>query len=447
MKKKKRKSRGKSEIRVVSRSKNPPSRRAKKRLRAMYRRRRILLSVSLLVMILIPSVFIYKKVTAYGRTGYPAFREEVLEDLATRAIVSDTKGRSLTTSEKLADFDKVYDTVLANFAVTNANKENYLDFEKSYEEYRKRTLNSKTDQEFFEILTDLMGKLGDDSSFILDKSSYDSLFDHYKNMKDTNKSKVLGADQVVDRYNRMIGKENNPSTMSLDTSNQGLLIIKLPNFAANNFDKDLEEIMNTITSKEINSIVFDLSDNKSIDFIYTNKILTYFIDQDYNDEKLYFYRGNIFQNTLEDIKNIKDSTYQTALASNLAVKYENPSDKFDKNDFMYYDKVSLNLKKDTSLKKRALYVLTNDNTANEAIRFAYLLKEKADAHLTKNALETEATSRELVKFMPADLFCLDHSGLIISLNTSIEEGDPTYLTYDHRINSDKPYRAIIDLVE
>ncbi|MDO5047234.1 MAG: S41 family peptidase [Anaerococcus sp.] len=444
--KKRRRTKGKKPRRKTKSTSRQRRLRLKKKRRAKFIRRRIILGLGLLLILLIPLNFLYKGLTSYRVMGYPDFREEVLEGLSSQAIVSSTKGRSLSSQEKLDDFDKLYDLVIRNYGVSNENKENFLEFAKSKDDFRKRILNSKTDQEFFEIINELMGKLKDPQSFILNKDTYDNLFDHFKNIEESNRSKLLGNDQVRDRYKRMIGKENKPSPMVVDSSNPGLLVISLPDFSSKHINDDIKTITDELTKKEIDTIAFDLSDNKSIDYIYANKLLSFFIDKDYIDQRSLLYRGHIFEQSLDDMKNIDISAYKTAFARNSASRLDVDNEHFDKDSYIFYDQVELTIKKDPLLRDRKIYILTNEESANEAIRFAYILKESG-AYVSKNALATEKDPRELVSFLPSDLFYLDHSGLVGSISAKVDINPPVYLQYDQRINSDNPYQALVDIAK
>lgn len=59
-------------------------------------------------------------------------------------------------------------------------------------------------------------------------------------------------------------------------------------------------------------MVIDLSDNNSLNNLFVNEFAKYFIHQDYTKEDLIFYRGNLIENNLKDIKSDENSPYQTA---------------------------------------------------------------------------------------------------------------------------------------
>lgn len=125
-----------SQIRIVKDDENLTPREISRRKRArrererVYKRRRIILSALAVLLIVIPSFFIIKRLNTYAKTGYPAFRDEVLDDLSKTAFISSTEGRSLTSAEKSDDFDILYETIVKNFAVDKSNAESFGEFTK-----------------------------------------------------------------------------------------------------------------------------------------------------------------------------------------------------------------------------------------------------------------------------------------------------------------------------
>ncbi|WP_311516664.1 peptidase S41 [uncultured Anaerococcus sp.] len=443
-----RRNRKKSEIRIVKNKRNrrPLSRKARLRRQRIYRRRRIMVLLIFLLILVLPSKLIISKLTSYSVKGYPSFRDEVLEGITQNIFVSDTDGRSLTSAEKLADFDKVYENIARNYPVTRENHERFSAYMKSKDSFTKRIKNSKTDQDFFDLLDENISQLQDNYSFVLGKDSYTSLFNYYRNKKNSPKAKILGNDQAVDRYGRMINRERVKKEMTINSSSANTLIVRLPDFSINKLNDDINKISSELDKGNISSIVFDLSDNTSIDHAYVNEFISYFLTKDYDKKSLYFYRGWLFEQSLDEIKDNKDSLYKTNKVKNLARKYKDKVDKFDVKNFQYYDQVELSIKRKNNFRKRNLYILTNENTSNEAIRFASILKSQG-AFTIKNGLDSSKSKVDKVKEMPADFIVLDHSGLVVSLLSSVSVDEDKYLDYDHRINSENPDKEILKLIK
>lgn len=442
--------RRKSEIRIVKSSKKdrprrPLTRKQRLRKKKIIRKRRILLLI-LLILIFSLGSLIYKRFTSYKSPGYPSFRDEVLEGLTENIFVANTDGRSLTSAEKIADFDKLYESIIRNYPVSKDNKDYFDSFAKAHDSLRKRAGNSKTDQEYFDIISESLSILEDPKTFILDKDTYNNLFSYHKNSKDTNIAKVLGNDQAVDRYKRMINKENINKDMIIDSPKASTLIVRLPDFNSKNVDSDLDLIADKLQKGSVESIVFDLSNNTSIDSAYVNEFVTYFLDKDYEEKDIFFYRGSLFEDKLSDMKANDQSPYTTGKVKNLAIKYNKEVSKFDLDDYTYYDQIELKLKKKDDFKKRKIFVLTNENTANQAIRFASILKDNG-AYTVKNALSSDNTPKDRIDYLSPDLLLLDHAGLILAINTEIRASEDKILEYDQRINSENPDKAMMEIVK
>ena len=441
-----------SQIRIVKDDENLTPREISRRKRArrererVYKRRRIILSALAVLLIVIPSFFIIKRLNTYAKTGYPSFRDEVLDDLSKTAFISSTEGRSLTSAEKNADFDILYETIVKNFAVDKSNAESFGEFTKKSDEYRKKITSSKTDQDFFMLLGEYLSLINDSYTKILDKDSYTDLFNYYKNKTGSSMKEILENPQVVNRYKRIINDKNvNEASVGIESGY--VLRISLPNFRVNDVKKIIDEVIKNVTSAPgISTMVIDLSDNNSLNNLFVNEFAKYFIHQDYTKEDLIFYRGNLIENNLKDIKSDENSPYQTAFVKNLSSKYKEKIEHFDLDPYMYYDQVSLKIKKDPTFASRNIYILTNSNTANEAIKLASIFKESSNAYVVKNALDPNPTAEDRIYEFPPSLFVLDHSGLIISLNTARSEKPNKYLEYNQRINSKYPISSMLSII-
>ena len=116
-----------------------------------YRIRRTILAILLVFLIILIFKLISSAINSYKVMGYPDFRDEVLDDMGNEVFVSSSEGRSLSTAEKITDFDDLYKTVERNYAVDELNKENFDKFLEEYNTYRKKVYSSKTDQEYLKL--------------------------------------------------------------------------------------------------------------------------------------------------------------------------------------------------------------------------------------------------------------------------------------------------------
>ena len=415
-----------------------------------YTRRRILVGLLTITILLTIISFISNAINSYKIMGYPEFRDEVLNKMSDEVFVSSSDGRSLSSAEKVTDFDDLYKTIERNFAVDKDNKENFEKFIKEYNSYRKKVYNSKTDQEYIKILNQYIAMLDDSRTFILDKETYDHMFNYYRKNSNSYKNKILGNPQAVDRYKRLIAdpKKIKPS-MSVSIEKDKILKISLADFKADEFDKDLQKIVDLLLDNPpVGTVLLDLSNNSSIDNVYPNKLAQILIHHNYEESNLIFYRGKLIQDSLESIKANKNTSYSTPFVKNDVSKYPNEIKNINLNDYIYYDEISHKIEKNKDFSDRKIYVLTNEYTSNEAIKLANTLKD-SEAYIVKNGLEANNTYKDIIYNMRSDLYVLEHSGLVLSLNSAYsknESEENKYLKYDQKINSKDPIESMYDII-
>jgi hypothetical protein len=415
-----------------------------------YTRRRILVGLLTITILLTIISFISNAINSYKIMGYPEFRDEVLNKMSDEVFVSSSDGRSLSSAEKVTDFDDLYKTIERNFAVDKDNKENFEKFIKEYNSYRKKVYSSKTDQEYIKILNQYIAILNDSRTFILDKETYDHMFNYYRKNSNSYKNKILGNPQAVDRYKRLIAdpKKIKPS-MSVSIEKDKILKISLADFKADEFDKDLQKIVDLLLDNPpVGTVLLDLSNNSSIDNVYPNKLAQILIHHNYEESNLIFYRGKLMQDSLESIKANKNTSYSTPFVKNDVSKYPNEIKNINLNDYIYYDEISHKIEKNKDFSDRKIYVLTNEYTSNEAIKLANTLKD-SEAYIVKNGLEANNTYKDIIYNMRSDLYVLEHSGLVLSLNSAYsknESEENRYLKYDQKINSKDPIESMYDII-
>lgn len=418
------------------------------RMQKKYRRRRIGLAIVAFLLLAFLINIVVNGFNRYKIMGYPSFREEVLEDIGENVFVASSEGRSLSSAEKVTDFDELYKVIQRNYAVDSLNIDDFKEFISKYEDYRKKVYTSKTDQEYFKLINEYLDVLNDNRTFILDKETYDSLFEYHRKSNDSDRKSVLENPQAVDRYKRLVTSSTTlKPSMTATIEREGVLKISLEDFKPNEFEKDLETIVDIfLENPPITSIILDLSNNNSIDDIYKNKLLEVLLNNNYEENNLIFYRGNIEAKSLEAINKNSDNYYKTAYVKNLAGKYNQELQKIDLEDYMYYDEVSLNITKNPDFSNRNIYVLTNENTANEAIKLADIL-QKNGAYIIKNGFESSPTSKDIIYNFKSNLYVLEHSGLVLSLNGAYSKNEENLsLTYDEKINSNNPIMSILDMI-
>lgn len=416
--------------------------------RKKFIRRRIILAILLFSLIILITRFISNAINSYKVMGYPDFRDEVLESLGREVFVSPSENRSLSVGEKITDFESLYKIIQRSYAVDNDNKENYKKFLGQYNDFRKKIALSKTDQEYLTLINQYLAILDDSRTFILEKDTYQNLFDYYKDKKNSNKKSVLEDPQAVDRYKRLISDSNNKKQATKgEIITNGVMKITMEDFRAKEFENDLKKITDTfLANPPVGKLIIDLSNNNSIDHIYWNKFARILIPENYKESNLIFYRSKLFEDSLKTFKEDENSPYDTALAKNDASKYKETKKLINPSDYLYYDQLDLSITKNTDYSTRKIYVLTNSNTSNEAIKFANFLK-KNGAYIVKNALDSKETKNDIVYNAPSDLCLLEHSGFILSINSSYcKNDDSIYLSYDQKINSKDPTINMLGIV-
>jgi hypothetical protein len=421
--------------------------RKQKERRKIYRRRRILVAIIFFLIIFLLVKIISNAVTGYKNYEYPAFRDEVLEDIASEVYVSSTEGRVLTVAEKKADFEELFNIISKNYALDKENKEAFDAFCNTYEKYSKKIEKSKSDQDFFDIVQNYLDTLNNSRVKILSKAEYMDLLNYYKNEQGSIKSQLIQNPQVVDRYKRMISENDTLRKTEISVTDSNVLLIKFPDFNMSTLKEDMKNFDNTLAShKGITNAIIDLSDNSSLNAEYWNEFSKYLLHSDFTSSNLIFYRGDLCKNSLEEI-NKNPKFYKTGFVKNPSSKYPSKIDLIDKDQYMYYDEVSINLTKDPDYANRNISIILNDSSANEAVKFAKVLKDNAGAKLIKNSYEPENSPNDIIYNFPCDYFILEHSGLIVSLDSSFSlDPENIYLQYDQRINSEYPVEAVLSSI-
>lgn len=430
-----------------------PARRQRLKKKRKQRRRKFLIRrIALLAILIIILVFATKAIVnslySYKKMGYPAFRDEVLDSIGSEVFVSPSENRSLTSAEKITDFDDLYDGISKNYAVDKLNTKDFLEFSNEYTNFRKKIAASKTDQDYYSILNQYLEVLDDTRTFVIDKKTYDSLFDYYRNKGKSPQKTVLENPQAVDRYKRLLDNANNDKpSMQITKASNNVANITLKDFRANEVDDDIKKITDFFRDNgPIGTIILDLSDNNSIDSSYWIELSKILMANDYHEDNIIFYRSKLFQDSLKNFKEDENSPYKTAFVKNDSSKYPDEIDLIDPNHYLYYDQLSLDVKRNTEYAVRKIYVLTNENTANEAIKFARVLQTNG-AYIVKNALESANTHKDVIYNAPSNLYILEHSGLIVSINSSFSKNEENlYLEYDQKINSKEPINSMLNIL-
>lgn len=441
----------KKDIKIRSKDSNI-RKRSKNRLKKqkmIYLRRRILLLLLLIFILFFLINLIIKRINRYESDSYPKFRDQVMESITKDIFIANTEDRSLTSAEKISDFNKLNDYIIRNYAIDSSNEENYNTLIDQTEIYKKRIKNCRSDQEFYDIISSYLSLLQDNRTKIIDKKSYQMIFPYYKEKNKSPRAKNLGDAQVVNRYKRLLGRMNEKKELEIK-ENKNTLEIYLPDFDSNNINRDKEKIKSIlINNPNIQNIFIDLSNNESIDDKYANEILPLLIHKDYALEKIVFYRGNLLKQSLAYMKNNKDRlNTRSSFVQNQSIKFPEDTKEINKDYYMYYDQIRVNINKDKDIGNKKIYILTNENTKNDPIRFANILKTSSDAYLVKNGFEGNQNQNDIIYNLRSDIFKLDHSGFLISINSSKSlNEDDKFIKYNQTINSSNPIKEVLKIIK
>lgn len=414
----------------------------KKRQKVLFRRRLLVLILFFALLAFLIKLLI-SHFSGYKNYTYPAFRDEVLEEMGSRPFVAKTEGRSLTISEKTADLEKIYSSISRNYPVDNDNEEDFKAFVKSFDKYKDMVKTSKSDQEYFEILNNYLLLLNDSRVKVLDTMSFDGLLDYYKNNPDKSISKTIQNEQAENRYKRSIKMKDDETVNGVSLENNAF-VLRMKDFNLKKINSDIENYKNLVyDNPQVSNVVIDLSGNSSVNEFYWQDFAKYLLHSDYSSNSLVFYRGNLLKDRLKVLKEEKTS-FSTSFVENPAEKYSGEEVNINLKNYDYFDEIKLTLSKETDFPNKNIYILVDDETCNEAIKFAACLKENTEAYLIKNSSQSESTRNDLIYNFPSSLILLDYSGLIVSINDNYSlTNEKNYLQYDQFINSEYPLDSVL----
>lgn len=205
--------------------------------------------------------------------------------------------KPLTNTQMVEDFDYVFDELKENYPFFGVLKREYnIDFVGNYPRYLKRITECKTDQEFIDEMTGIMGELNNHHARIADSDYVARVLDYYS--KNWNSPSIyyeflnLNKQVVRNRYG-LAGVESEPKSknnkkkavsiltepksanISLDTSKEGLAILKINQMAdPDNFAADEAVINEFLRNKHMyEALIIDIRENYGGNMEYWQKFL------------------------------------------------------------------------------------------------------------------------------------------------------------------------------
>ena len=149
------------------------------------------------------------------------------------------------------------------------------------------------------------------------------------------------------------------------------------------------------------------------------------------------------------MKNNKDRLKtRSSFVQNQSIKFPEDTKEINKDYYMYYDQIRININKDKDIGNKKIYILTNENTKNDPIRFANILKTSSNAYIVKNGFEGDQNQNDITYNLRSDIFKLDHSGFLISINSSKSlNEDDKFIKYNQTINSSNPIKEVLKIIK
>lgn len=391
-------------------------RRKKKRTLAnkrKYRRRRIGILVVFILIVAFSIKLISKAIGGYDNYTYPPFREEVRNDINNNVMVASTEGRSLTSSEKLDDFEYLTDTIKKTFPADQKNIENFKNFKEGYKDFKDKISKSKTDEEFYKLIEEYVALLNDSNYSLMHKAEYNSILNYYKNQKDDKNpwKESIENPTVLDRYNRIIeDKDHLDSNLSLNLSEDGkILTIKLSDFVLEDIKRDSENLKETIDSNtEIKNVFLDLTSINSTNNEYWIEVfIPNLLKNDINEQNRILYRSD-FNNSYFDY--INENTQYAKFGKQMPANNLKKIDGVNLIDYMYYRDLTFNF---TNNKRNFnVFIILDSKTKSAPETFAALMQKSSNAYIIGQSPYGSALS------ITNPYLNLKHSGLIVKINTT-----------------------------
>lgn len=313
--------------------------------------------------------------------------------------------KALTNKEMVEDFNYVFNELKANYPFFEVLKrEANFDFVGNYNKYLKRIRECKSDQEFIDEMTGIMGDLNNHHARIADGAYVSATLKNYA--KNWNSPSIyyeflnLNKQVVRNRYN-LTGEQASPQTgeigrlsmdilskdkgsnMTIDTSKEGIAIIKINqmlNLDKINADQDL--LNDLLRNKHLyKAIVIDIRENYGGNADYWQKFL---LPKLITSQKSV--TNHLFFKDSDKAKLIlADDTINVQTISNVDISGIKLDNAGDLKDFDYYIREEIKITPDETDKNNGfegnIYLLVDKAVFSAAEGFASFMKHSDTAIL------------------------------------------------------------------
>ena len=223
--------------------------------------------------------------------------------------VSGSEVMQLTQEEKLKDFEYMYTILEENYPYFEVNKrKNGIDWMSKKSEYISRIRATSDDEQFFNVLQEILSELNNGHTDMLGKSFYTYCRNVYEDSGDSRAAwlDVLTDPKAVQRYETMTtsGEElglslNNPAkdnvkTSILENNKTAYMSIDLFNYLGMDSDmKIIEPFLKSI--KDYEKLIIDIRGNSGgSDSYWRQYLVPMLINSDVYDTKYIVYRGGSY---------------------------------------------------------------------------------------------------------------------------------------------------------
>ncbi len=311
----------------------------------------------------------------------------------------------LTNKEMIDDFNYVFEELKENYPFFEVLKrEQNVDFLANYDKYLKRVSEAESDQEFIDVMTGIMGELNNHHARIADSAYVKNTINYYS--KNWNSPSIyyeflnLNKQVVRNRYNIegkqtkeaskdnsklafSIGKKKQGANMVLDTSNEGIAILRINGMLDPDKLSADEEVLNEfLRNKHLyNALIIDIRENYGGNMEYWQKFL---LPKLLTSEKSV--TNNLFFKDSDRAKLIlADDTLNVEKLSNVDISGIKLDHASDLKNFEYYIKDEISVIPDDTDKNYGfdgnIYLLVDNAVFSAAEGMASFMKHSESATL------------------------------------------------------------------
>ncbi|WP_446899686.1 S41 family peptidase [Clostridium sp. LBM24168] len=342
-------------------------------------KRKILISISLFVIILLSVVIIY-----------------------------NFKSSHLSQREKISDFNYMYSILEKNYPYFEVNKrQNRIDWLSNKEEYIHRIKSTRNDEEYFNVLQGILKELNNGHTHMMDEEFYFYCKNIYEKHPQFCKSwiKQLNSPPSIKRY-KSIKKSSNtrttndyviPGNVNAEMIDGGkIAYLFISSFNSLNIKENMKTIIPFLKNiTDTKALIIDIRGNSGGDSTYwSDNIIPILISKPIYSKEYTAYRGGQFSESF--IKERNGSGY-TKLKSISSIYKENltklPPEL--KKDFKYYDKnISCIKPKDSINYRGKIFLLVDKNVFSSSEKFAAFSKSTGFAVLVGERTEGDGIGND-----------------------------------------------------